>query len=180
MEGADPYRSPEGQLAAAPASGLELMAASKLRRFLNWLMDLAVIYGLLFMIMLGLYMAGQQVLVDRLANVSWWQDQLLTSACQWLYYTVMEGLFGFSIAKLITNTRVVDAQGLRITFGQAALRSGCRMIPFNAFSLLLSDDETRRGWHDILSRTHVVLRRRVAPLPVHFETASDSTTMSST
>ena len=72
-------------------------------------------------------------------------------------------LFGITVGKLCTGTRVVDENGHAIGFRRALLRSLCRLIPFDAFSVLMSDDQTIRGWHDSLPRTYVVLRKAQAP-----------------
>lgn len=73
------------------------------------------------------------------------------------YYTVMEGAFnGKTIGKLITRTRAVCEDGSPLTWEKAALRSLCRLIPFEPFSFLAST----RGWHDTLSKTYVVDDRK--------------------
>ena len=77
-----------------------------------------------------------------------------------LYYVPMEGLFGFTIGKLVTGTRVVDAQGGRPGWGQVFGRTLCRLIPFEPFSLFFSKDGEVRGWHDGIPKTWVVRRRR--------------------
>ena len=79
---------------------------------------------------------------------------------QLLYYVPMEGLFGFTVGKLVTGTRVVNAQGGRPTWGQAFGRTLCRLIPFEPFSLFFSKDGEVRGWHDSVPKTWVVRRRR--------------------
>lgn len=74
-----------------------------------------------------------------------WTHGLIPACC-----IRMEGLYGASIGKLATGTRVVNAQG-----GRPALRQiVARWIPFEPFSVLFSND--RRGWHDSLAKTWVV------------------------
>jgi len=51
------------------------------------------------------------------------------------------------------GTIVVDERGNKISFGKAALRSLCRIIPFEAFSFL---GEEGRGWHDTITNTYVI------------------------
>lgn len=73
------------------------------------------------------------------------------------YYTVMEAVFnGKTIGKLITRTRAVREDGSQLGWDKAALRTLCRMIPFEPFSFLAGS----RGWHDSLSNTFVVNDRR--------------------
>ena len=140
----------------------DVEAAGKWRRFFNWLIDRLVIYGL---VVVGVVVAAL-VLGDRVLawaeNIDTLTDIALTYATTFLYYTFFEGLFGFSVGKLITNTRVVDERGNRLSFGRAALRSLCRLIPFDAISLLLSDDDVRRAWHDSLAKSYVVVRGSAA------------------
>ena len=74
-----------------------------------------------------------------------------------LYFIVMEGIFGVTIGKLLTGTRVVNAKGGKPSFGQIVGRSFARMIPFEPFSFLFGDNTT--GWHDSLSGTRVIRNR---------------------
>jgi len=139
---------------------LDIDSAPKGRRLLNWAIDKLMIYAVFAFT--GLVLA----LTDSTAAIAWFDDldRLSDVLLTWLvlvtYYTVMEGAFGFTIGKLITDTRVVDEYGRPPSFGRALLRSACRLIPFDAFSLLMSDEETRRAWHDSIPRTYVVTRRR--------------------
>lgn len=137
-------------------------AASKWRRFFNWLIDRLVIYGLVFAGMVAAALVFGDRVLAWAENIDTLTDFAITYATTFLYYTFFEGLFGFSVGKLITNTRVVDEQGNRLSFGRAALRSLCRLIPFDAVSLLLSDDDVRRAWHDSLAKSYVIVRGSVA------------------
>ena len=69
------------------------------------------------------------------------------------YYIFFELTLGRTLGKLITGTKVVNAEGGNATVGQVIGRSFARFIPFDAFSYL---GETGRGWHDSLSKTYVV------------------------
>lgn len=69
------------------------------------------------------------------------------------YYTFMESLFGRTIGKLITGTKVATEQGTMPNTKTAFLRSLSRLVPFEAFSFL--GDEPR-GWHDTWTDTWVV------------------------
>jgi len=44
------------------------------------------------------------------------------------YFIGMEGLFGFTLGKLIIGLRVVGEQGIRISMNQSAKRNLCRLI----------------------------------------------------
>jgi uncharacterized RDD family membrane protein YckC len=68
------------------------------------------------------------------------------------YYLLMEGLYGRTLGKFITGTRVVTESGGRPTFGQIFKRTWLRDIPLEAFSFF----GARPGWHDRWSRTRVI------------------------
>jgi uncharacterized RDD family membrane protein YckC len=176
----DPYRIPESDLLETPlVQAVE--AASKTRRFFNWLIDRLAIYGLIFLAIILAYAIGDEEVVVWIDGIDTITDYAITYAAMLVYYTLMEGLLGFSIGKLVTDTRAVDAHGRRLTFWRALLRSLCRLIPFDAFSLLLSDDDVRRAWHDSITGTYVV-RRKSATYPdarLLQGLVSDSTTISS-
>ena len=69
--------------------------------------------------------------------------------------------FGFEVslhktpAKFITRTRVVAEDGARLTAKRVALRSLCRLVPFEPLSAL--GDGASPLWHDRWSKTNVVM-----------------------
>ena len=71
------------------------------------------------------------------------------------YYVVFEGIFGWTVGKLVTGTRVIRADGNKPNVPQIIGRTFARFIPFEPFSVLFG-----RGWHDSLSGTRVVKVRR--------------------
>ena len=73
------------------------------------------------------------------------------------YFAFTEALFQRTLAKFLTGTRVVRADGTRPSFAQILGRSFARFIPFEAFSFLFGSHPV--GWHDSLSGTRVVLTR---------------------
>jgi uncharacterized RDD family membrane protein YckC len=192
IEAEDPYRIPETELVEAPLVEV-VESASKWRRFFNWLIDRLVIYSLIFAVIVLAYAFGGDQVVAWVDGIDTLTEYAITYATMLAYYTIMEGVLGFSVGKLVTGTRAVDAQGRRLTFGRGLLRSLCRLIPFDAVSLLLSDDDVRRAWHDSITDTYVVRRngrpqsppqatieRELRQRSVQGFTVSDSTTMSST
>ena len=176
----DPYRSPETDLIEAPQVA-SVESATKVRRFFNWLMDTLVVYALIALAVVMAFLIGDDRVAVWIENMDRLTDYAISYAMAVVYYTIMEGVFGFSIGKLVTGTRVVDEYGKRLTFGRGFLRSVCRLIPFDAISLLLSDDDVRRAWHDSITRTYVVRRKGKAPADDGLlqGVASDSTAMSS-
>src|SRR5438093_12878936 len=63
---------------------------------------------------------------------------------------LLEALFGRTLGKLLTGTRVIDVDRRKPGWGRAFLRMLVRCIPFEPLSL-------RNGvmWHDLLSGTRV-------------------------
>lgn len=154
----NPYAAPLAPATAPepPAPVFEatsFVTASGGQRFCNLLIDgiakTAIVLALAFL--LGL--AGQAELVTDIAPGV---DILVNIGLTLLYYTLLEGLTGRSLGKLVTGTKVVDANGNPPGFGRALLRSLCRFIPFEPFSFLGSDT---RGWHDSMTRTWVIKSR---------------------
>jgi uncharacterized RDD family membrane protein YckC len=71
------------------------------------------------------------------------------------FYVFFEYVFGLTPGKVLCKTRLVRDDGGRPTLGQVLIRTLCRAIPFEPFSVYSSDG---RMWHDKLSRTRVVPR----------------------
>ncbi|MFY0673283.1 MAG: RDD family protein [Bacteroidia bacterium] len=70
-----------------------------------------------------------------------------------IYYIALEAATGQTLGKMITGTIVVDEHGQKIDGGKAAIRTICRIIPFEPLSFFGSK---RRGWHDTISKTYVI------------------------
>jgi uncharacterized RDD family membrane protein YckC len=70
-----------------------------------------------------------------------------------LYYTLLESLTGRTLAKIVTETKVVGAGGGTPSFFSIVVRTLARFIPFEQFSFTTAD---KPGWHDTLSNTRVV------------------------
>jgi uncharacterized RDD family membrane protein YckC len=75
-----------------------------------------------------------------------------------VYYIAMEALFQKTLGKLVTGTRVVNAEGGKPSFGQVVGRSFARLIPFEAFSFFGGQGRPV-GWHDSLAKTFVIESR---------------------
>jgi hypothetical protein len=61
-----------------------------------------------------------------------------------IYYTFFECLFGYTLGKLITGTRVVQTNGEKLRLKQTLLRTLIRYIPVEPFTYLMNTS----GWHD--------------------------------
>lgn len=133
-----------------------LKTASQGKRFANYLLDLIffIIFSFIFGIILGIVLlifSPSSVYIFEEENKL--LDYLLGFISGMIYYSVLESTTGRTIAKYITNTKVVNEEGEKPDFRTILLRSFCRFIPFEPFSFLGSDSS---GWHDKISKTHVV------------------------
>jgi uncharacterized RDD family membrane protein YckC len=70
------------------------------------------------------------------------------------YYIVCEYVWGRTVGKLITNTKVIDKFGKKPSFLRIVGRSFARYIPFDFLSFLFGPFPV--GWHDSISGTFVV------------------------
>jgi uncharacterized RDD family membrane protein YckC len=70
----------------------------------------------------------------------------------YIYYLTFELIFGQTIGKMITKTKVVTSNETRISFSKILLRTLLRLIPIDFISYLVSPN----GIHDNLSNTKLV------------------------
>lgn len=158
----NPYASPRSSVADLEDTRA-LALAGKGWRFANFLLDTLFFY--IFMILLGvaLGLAGQ---------IEWLEGKhdFLSTLFAWgmfvLYYAVQEGIWGRTLGKCITGTRVLNEDGSVPSFKQILGRSLARLVPFEPFSFLLFGPEPA-GWHDRWSNTRVfIIRRRQVMIPI--------------
>jgi|SRR5882672_1459409 len=168
----NPYEAPKARVAESVALTTDTPLAGKGARFLNYSLDwlLTTVVGGLIGGVLGFYGHG-----ERLARMSWLEQQLLGYALYVAYYLALELTFGWTLAKLITGTRVVDERGARPSPANLLGRTFARIVPFEPFSFL---GATGIGWHDRWSGTRVVsLRRKEGPtLAESFQPGFNGTT----
>lgn len=120
-----------------PASTFKRLANS----LLDWIASLLIMFAFIFV---GKIIGGSAG--TTLA--------ILGYITGYLYYLIFESMWGSTIGKWITKTKVVDNHGNRPSFLRILGRSLARWIPFEAFSFLFSAHP--RGWHDSISGTLVV------------------------
>lgn len=133
-----------------------LTPASKGKRFVNYLVDIIVYYILVFVLVMGSLFSGSASAEDYAeAESSGLMVNLVALLLFFVYYTVMEGATnGKTIGKYLTRTRAVRNDGSSaLGWDKAALRSLCRMIPFEPLSILFGNGI---GWHDSIPDTLVV------------------------
>lgn len=70
---------------------------------------------------------------------------MILATWTFLYYFVFEALFGRTLGELITRTKVIDRQGRKPTPRVIALRTLCRLAPFEPLSACQA---SQTCWHD--------------------------------
>ncbi|TWI81717.1 RDD family protein [Lacibacter cauensis] len=129
--------------------------ASTGQRLLNFIVDTVAFYVLNFLLGLitGLlafalrfdgdgYPGGSIQLLFLIAFV----------ASYFLYYTLLEGAKGKTLGKLLTKTKAIQVDGSPLGYKKAFLRTLCRLIPFELFSVFFGG----LMWHDSLTYTMTV------------------------
>lgn len=142
----------------------EYVAATNGQRLANYIIDLIVIYLLVFVFVIGFYSMGtidEEVFLENSMSQST-GDVLYQQLVEWIvgivviliYYGLTEGLLkGKSIGKYLTKTRTVTINNKVADMSTILLRSLCRVVPFEAFSFLGGREG---GWHDHWSKTRVI------------------------
>jgi uncharacterized RDD family membrane protein YckC len=149
----NPYQPPLGPCAVEVAPDLDgPLIASGNRRFLNLLVDNIVCRAFIILVFIGL----------ALFDDSWIQRPVTEFSISCLlvlvYFVSQEILWGRTIGKFVTGTKVVAMDGSDCTVTQVVGRTLCRFIPFEPFSFLFNRYPV--GWHDKFSGTRVILIRR--------------------
>lgn len=70
-----------------------------------------------------------------------------------LYYVLMELLTQHTLGKYVSGTKVVMADGTKPGLGVLIVRTACRFIPLEFFSVF---GETARAWHDSIPNVYVI------------------------
>ena len=126
-------------------------------RFLNHIIDSIVIYVLIIILFFILGLVGGLADSDVLFDFLELGGGLVSTIFFWgfyvLYYVVLESRYQVTVGKLLTKTIVVNSYGEKPTMNSIWSRSFSRLIPFDAFSFI---GVNSHGWHDSISKTHVV------------------------
>jgi uncharacterized RDD family membrane protein YckC len=149
----NPYQAPSTALAAAQVTPNELIPAGQGQRFLTYIIDYiaVMIMGFCLGVVVVLLMGDEGA--NALQEIP---DMVLGLGLFLVYYVLLEGIFGRTLGKLITGTKVVNEDGDKASFGQVLGRTLCRFIPFEPFSVLGREG---RGWHDSIPKTLVIKAR---------------------
>jgi uncharacterized RDD family membrane protein YckC len=137
--------------------------ATRGQRFLNFCFDLAFLYIIILSIGTSIVLIAEVThefaVSTWVKNLSDGEIVLYSVLIMLLYYSLMEIYFSRTIAQLITKTIVVNKKGIKPDIKMLVIRSLCRFIPFEPFSFLGTNT---RGWHDTLSETYVVKKKKLA------------------
>lgn len=129
--------------------------ATNWQRFLHPLVD-SIVTIAVFSSMLRIFVVNDTDVIFRYMvqlEVSWVQKYLLLViiALRFIYYLFCETVFGFTPAKLLTQTRVIDYDGKKPPFKKVLIRTLSRLVPFEAVFFFVHG-----GLHDKWSETLVV------------------------
>jgi uncharacterized RDD family membrane protein YckC len=125
-------------------------------RFLNYIIDIALCYGLIFfirtilpVILNRVGISGDDIYYLFHYNSFLWPFRIVLF---FVYYFLFEGATkGRTPGKLITGTVAVTYDLKPITWRDALLRSLSRRVPFEAFTGF-----SARPWHDLWTKTRVI------------------------
>ncbi|WP_072783538.1 RDD family protein [Flavobacterium haoranii] len=113
----------------------------KRTRFYNFLIDLLIFY--IFVL-----------IFSKIMNIYFEKHKLkyLMILFYYLYYFILELIYGQTIGKMITKTKVVNTDNdENPNFTRIFIRTISRLIPIDFLSYLI----TKNGLHDILSKTEL-------------------------
>lgn len=137
-----------------------LVRADTGKRFLNYIIDVAVFYVLVFGvgILLVIIFPSSLVSLEDDSFETQIVEQLFAFVFYALYMSAVEAVFkGKSLGKLITRTRAVNMNGSPISIGTAFARGFSRAVPFCVFSAFGSPCNP---WQDRWTDTMVVDERQ--------------------
>ena len=125
------------------------LIASTLQRFLTLIIDTLFFFVFAFVLGIVLALLG---LGDSIENMN---DYLLGLIILLMYYVPQESIYGRTLGKKITGTKVINERGVKPSIIQVFVRTLFRFIPFEVFSFLGGKGRPV-GWHDRLSGTKVI------------------------
>lgn len=133
------------------------LLASKGQRFINFIIDLFVVYLITIGIGAAINIIGQLMdnykLSDWITSLTLIENLFFGLIVLFFYYAIMEMYLSRTFGKYFTKTLVVKHNGAKPKVKSIIVRTLVRMIAFEAFSFL---NHNARGWHDTLSVTYVV------------------------
>ncbi|MGZ4932481.1 MAG: RDD family protein [Halobacteriota archaeon] len=153
------YQSPS--FVPAPT---HLHAQGVLIRCIAWLIDSIVLgiatFAVFVLVTLGVFIAGSPS--PALLNASpVWIEVLGALIVQFVYFTALEGRYGQTLGKFVSEIKVVNEDGSRVGYTAAALRTILRLIDFlpvlyGIGALLIWSSDKRQRLGDIVAHTIVI------------------------
>jgi uncharacterized RDD family membrane protein YckC len=149
------------------------LLASKGQRFLNFIIDLFIIYGIEITIGTTMILIGDLTNSDSASNwvssLSVVESLFFGLVILFFYYLTTEMYFSRTFGKYFTKTLVVKHDGSRPNMKSIIIRTLSRLIPLESFSFLTAV----RGWHDTLSVTYVVKKHDFLAKKKLFDTSDE-------
>lgn len=133
------------------------MLASRWQRLVNLIID-AIVYSIL-LIFTGFFASILYYVFDYDGLLIWVMELSPAAVSTFnitmlvLYYVLMEVFTQRTLGKYISGTKVVLADGTKAGIGAILLRTACRYIPLEVFSVF---GEAGRMWHDSIPNTYVI------------------------
>ena len=141
----------EVQLDIESAQHYETATAGQ--RFANHLIDMILYYLIIFLIFLFIGTIIPSFLADDEDIGVTIMTYVIIYIVVISYFTIMELMTGKTVGKMVTGTKVIREDGMKLTLRDCFIRSICRLIPFEAFSGFSSSGVM---WHDSIAKTYVV------------------------
>ncbi|MFV8391586.1 RDD family protein [Flavobacterium sp. LB2P6] len=133
------------------------LLASKSQRFLNFIIDLLIIYIIEISIGTTITIIGDLTHSYEASNwvtsLSLIEKVFFGLVILFFYYAFTEMYFSRTFAKYFTKTIIVRVDGSKPNTKNFMIRTVSRLNPMDPFSFL---GKTERGLHDTLSATYVV------------------------
>ena len=137
---------------------VEINLASTGLRFANFIIDTVVFYIVTFILFFIIaFFAASMGEHFEIKDLGFYIISMVLYA---VYYFMAESLFGTTIGKRITRTRIVTAKGTEPSTFDYFIRSISRLIPFEPFSFF---GNLPIGWHDSISQTRIIGKKLVNP-----------------
>jgi len=130
----------------------ETVYAEKYIRIVNFLIDYLSIYCLATIVGICVgYISSSEYLFFNSHQFNPFLDYVIVTSTLIIYFSTEYLFNGKSLAKYLTQTRVVHNKNAEISFKVYLLRTLWRMVPIDLFSFLHND-----CWHDRFSNTRVI------------------------
>jgi uncharacterized RDD family membrane protein YckC len=130
-----------------PNPGLDYEMASEVKRLINFVIDMAILFGILQLL---------DTIPSPGTSPSDAMIVLIISTVFFLYYFLFETFLQRTPAKYITRTKVITRDGNKPGIGTIARRTLCRLVPFDPISAIGTPSDERSFWHDRWTQTLVV------------------------